>query len=799
MTQQPEVLVSDQAEGRIRKPADALRCLLACALIVLLAVVAVAASATMTGAETDLVDASRHLPRVLLDIAPRVVLFVLLALLVALGVSQLARRHGRRLAEAAAAGLLAGLIAAALNIALSRPMAGRLYYSIIMAHPGTSTRDALDPYLVGLVAYTSIIGLTGRTAWRNTLTVVVAVYAIVQLTALHNTVLTLALTLLVGRALGLAARYALGQASERPSALDIARALNSTAQGLAVRAIRRAPPPGPDATGTRYYVATDSDGSELDLIVYDPDQEAAGALYRIYRRIRVHAQVARRPSLSVGRTVERLALLSYASLEAGVPTPRLRAVVRAGPDTAVFAYDHWAGITLAERNPGCSDAEMGQVWDAMTRMHDHHLTHRALTADRILFPDGGGVMLLDPGDGEVAASDLQVHLDQAQLITELALFSGEDGPQRSAKLAIERLDPGDLVAALALLQPVAMARSTRWALRKRRDVLPAVRKQLLASVPGGEVAPVRLDRFRARTLITLVAGVFAIYLLAGELAHTSLGGLLRSANWGWGLAALGLSASTYIGASFTVMGFVPERLPFVKTFMVQLASSFVTLVTPAAVGGVALNVRYLQRRNVPSAAAVASVGVSQLMAFALHIVLLVIFAAISGTAVKNPIEPPGWAYFVVAGVVALAAAVLATPAGRRVVRARLAPMFERVLPRLLEVAQHPRKLAEGIGGSLLLSLSYILCLAACVQAFDGSAPIEKVAVVYLTGSALGSIVPTPGGLGTVELALTAELTASGVPSGIAVSAVLLYRLVTFWLPVPAGWVAMTYLERRNDL
>jgi uncharacterized protein (TIRG00374 family) len=77
--------------------------------------------------------------------------------------------------------------------------------------------------------------------------------------------------------------------------------------------------------------------------------------------------------------------------------------------------------------------------------------------------------------------------------------------------------------------------------------------------------------------------------------------------------------------------------------------------------------------------------------------------------------------------------------------------------------------------------------------------IAGVAVVYLTGSAIGSLVPTPGGLGAVEAALTAGLTAAGLPGAVALSSVLLYRLLTFWLPVPIGWVALKYLERQQAL
>ena len=99
----------------------------------------------------------------------------------------------------------------------------------------------------------------------------------------------------------------------------------------------------------------------------------------------------------------------------------------------------------------------------------------------------------------------------------------------------------------------------------------------------------------------------------------------------------------------------------------------------------------------------------------------------------------------------------------------------------------------------MLDLAYILCLAACVAAFGRSVPMAAIAVVYLTGSAIGSIIPTPGGIGGVEAALTAGLTAAGLPGAVAVSAVLLFRLLTFWLPVPFGWVALNHLERKGDL
>ena len=790
--QRQSILVEDHLERRIRKPVDLLRCLVSCIEIVTLALAGLAASATTTGAETDIVGASQRLPQAVRALAPPLALFALLILPVALAVRQLVRRQPRRLAEAVATGVLAAAAVGIADEVLSQPFAARLYDAIIMSNPGTSNAAAFDPYLAGVVAYATIIGLTGYPAWRNALWVTVAVYAIVHLGTQNTTILSLLITLIAGRAVGLAVRYVAGSMSQRPGAGDIAVAL--TTADRVVTAIRRIRPGGPG--GSRHYAVTTADGGSLDVAVYDRDQQAAGALYRVYRSVRLRGQVSRRAPLSVDHEVERRALLAYAAEDARAPTPRLRAVVRAGPEATVLAYDHHDGTTLAEKDPGCSDAELRNIWDAMRQLHAHRVTHRALTADRILLTDDGRVMLLDPGDGDVAASDLQVRLDTAQLIAELALTVGTE---RAASLALEKAGAAELLAVVPLLQPVALARSTRAALRRRRDVLPVLRTRLLAAVPGGEVAPVRLERIRFRTLLTMVATLAAVYLLAGELARASLSDVLRSADWRWGLVALLLEGVTFIGATVSLQGFVADRLSFFRTMLAQLAGSFVRLVTPAAVGGAALNIRYLQRRKIPAAVAAASVGVWQAVAFFLHILLLTVFVAITGTANEPSLRPPSWSYFVLAGLAVLGCVVLAIPASRRLIRVRAAPMLGQVLPRLLEVAQQPRKLAQGIGGALLLSGAYILCLAACVAAFGRSVPIASIAVVFLTGSAFGSIMPTPGGLGAVEAALTAGLTAAGLPGAVAVSSVLLFRLLTFWLPVPAGWAALSYLERHQVL
>ncbi len=102
---------------------------------------------------------------------------------------------------------------------------------------------------------------------------------------------------------------------------------------------------------------------------------------------------------------------------------------------------------------------------------------------------------------------------------------------------------------------MALYRSTRAALRRRRDVLPALRKQLTDDAPDGEEAPpVQLERFRLRTVVTLVIGVVAADILVGQLTKVSFGDLLQHADWRWSLVALCLSVATYVGATWSLSG-----------------------------------------------------------------------------------------------------------------------------------------------------------------------------------------------------------------------------------------------------
>ena len=157
---------------------------------------------------------------------------------------------------------------------------------------------------------------------------------------------------------------------------------------------------------------------------------------------------------------------------------------------------------------------------------------------------------------------------------------------------------------------------------------------------------------------------------------------------------------------------------------------------------------------------------------------------------------------VLTGVLLLAAAlgiVFVVPAARRWVLKKIVPSLQQMWPRLAAVLGQPGRLAMGLGGSLVVTAGLLAAFYASIHAFGQSIPLVDLTLIYLLASAIGSALPTPGGMGGTEAALTAGLIGAGITSPIAFSIAVLLRVLTYYIRIPMGWFAMRYLERRNIL
>ncbi|MGW6885280.1 flippase-like domain-containing protein [Streptomyces goshikiensis] len=843
--------------ARVHRPSDLVRLLVGVLGIAVVLAIAAFAHGTTVGLEADISKGTGQAPDLLIKVAGLVSSIAVLLVPVAFAIERLIKRDGLRIADGVLAAVLAHGVTLATDLWVSEAAPESIQDALTRsAGAGGALTDPVHGYLAPVIAYMTAVGMSRRPRWRVALWLVLLLDAFAMLVGGYTTPFSIILTVLIGWSVAYGTLYAVGSPNVRPTGQNLLAGLRRV--GFQPVSARRAESPDGsdyDADRGRSYHVTLEDGPALDVTVVDREQQAHGFFYRVWRRLTLRGITVRRSlNSSLRQALEQEALLAYAAIAAGANAPKLIATSELGPDAVMLVYEHLGGRSLDSLpDEEITDGLARNAWEQVRALQSRRIAHRRLTGDALVVDRSGNVILTDLRGGEIAAGDLVLRMDIAQLLTTLGL---RVGAERSVASAVSVLGPDAVADCLPLLQPIALSRSTRATLRRlareradrereavlessraakaareavsgtatgttpaadrkaekralddaleearEEDLLSQIRRQVLLIRPQAPVEPARLERIRPRTLVSFIAGAFGAYFLLTQLAHVDFATIISSAQWGWVGAALAFSVLTYFAAAMSLLGFVPERVSFLRTVLAQVAGSFVKLVAPAAVGGVALNTRFLQRSGVRPGLAVASVGASQLFGLASHVLLLLAFGYLTGTE-KTPEMTPSRT--VIAGLLTVAVLVLvvtAVPFLRKFVVTRVRALFAGVVPRMLDVLQRPQKLVTGIGGMLLLTGCFVMCLDASIRAFGGGQAISyaSIAVVFLAGNALGSAAPTPGGMGAVETTLTLGLIAAGLDKQVAISAVLLFRLMTFWLPVLPGWISFNFLTRKEAI
>jgi uncharacterized protein (TIRG00374 family) len=328
----------------------------------------------------------------------------------------------------------------------------------------------------------------------------------------------------------------------------------------------------------------------------------------------------------------------------------------------------------------------------------------------------------------------------------------------------------------------------------------------------------RDTRVVTRKLVTRVAllavtGV-SLYLLAPSLlAVFSSWPKLRNVSPLWLALAVVFECLSYV-ALWSLQRIAFRTRSWFAIGTSQLASSAVGSIVPgggatAAAFQYRLLVRAGVRPGTVAAGVTASFAATTAAVMALPVVALV--AAVGGTAAPDGLRHAaylGGAVFVglaVAGVAAFASDRPLRLAARLVqlvaARAGRGGRFDALPERLLAqrdglrqtFARRPGLALVSALGKWVFDYNALLCILAGLGVRP-NAPL--VLLAYASANVLGMIPATPGGLGFVEAGLVGLLTLAGVGAGVATVATFAYRLVGFWLPLPAGLVAYVLARRR---
>lgn len=290
--------------------------------------------------------------------------------------------------------------------------------------------------------------------------------------------------------------------------------------------------------------------------------------------------------------------------------------------------------------------------------------------------------------------------------------------------------------------------------------------------------------------LVLVVGVRHRSVLVEGLGH------LRSAEWPWLVAAVLATCLTWVAAAFTRQGAVMQRLPARRLLATQFAAGAANHLLPTGLGAGAVNLRFMTVCGVPLARSSAALALYMLAESVARLGLLIgLLIAFPGALRVGGLLPEGALGPLLLGVGAVLCAAVTTLLLVRRLRTAVSSFLRTALGEARSVHCRPARALALWGGSLAFPLLQAAGLTAVGQALALPVSPAHMAIAYLAATVAVALVPTPGGIGSVEAALVVALVAAGGPAAVATAVVLAYRIITVWLPLLPGALTLGALVR----
>lgn len=316
-----------------------------------------------------------------------------------------------------------------------------------------------------------------------------------------------------------------------------------------------------------------------------------------------------------------------------------------------------------------------------------------------------------------------------------------------------------------------------------------------------------------KTAATLAVLGFILYWLRGQMPFFAQGfEAVTNPNWAWVAASLVfsyLSMSSYGSVQKVLLRSAGVKVGYwASVGLIFSANAFSTCIPGGQVFGTTLTYRKTRQWGATRVVASWQLVISGVLS-TVGIVLLALLGFFLVGSVSNP-------FLLVLSAVGLVAIVVVVQWAARhpdMIEGVLLTILEWVNARRRKPADHgalgvrkvveqaeavdlnKRQLSKAFGFSLLNWVADIGCLWAAANAVGAEHSIGGLCIAYVTGKIVATVPVTPGGLGTVELALITALTAGGLGAHQAFAAVFVYRIVSFVLVALVGWVVFFLFYR----
>lgn len=554
-----------------------------------------------------------------------------------------------------------------------------------------------------------------------------------------------------------------------------------------------------DAQGSIPYLARAEDGSEYFVKVVGTEHRNADFLFRVWRSILLKHTGSYTPFLTPQHQIEHEAFLNLRARNNGAHIPDIEFTTQAPGGFALLAQKRLKGRPLSQLEADKVDHEMlHEIWRQVKVLQEINIVHRDLRLANIFIDDQGQPWLIDFGFSAAGVDDTALGLDVAQMLASLTHLVGQE---RALNSALDVLGEARVAQALPALEPMTLSSETRAALesdKALKELQNAIKERTDAEIPEEE----SLVRLQPKMILWVIGLGIGVYLLFPQFSE--LGDIInawRQAHLGWLALALAVATLSYVMAALQQQGATRHALPWGHNTLAHFAATFANRLGPRGVGGLVVLENFLEETGLERSEAITALTLKTAASALVHGIglLLVIFFLGIARLEDIPLLQDLYNNWEIVVAVVLGIAFLLAVLWRPLDLGKYYDKAKQALQEVRQTMQEPLRAAALFGGALGVTLTYGLALGLSLWAIGATVSLVTVVAVYLAGEIIGSASPTPGGLGVLEGALVAGLTTFGVSTTQAVAGVLLYRLVTFWLPILPGLAAFRYMQNRDYL
>jgi uncharacterized protein (TIRG00374 family) len=333
------------------------------------------------------------------------------------------------------------------------------------------------------------------------------------------------------------------------------------------------------------------------------------------------------------------------------------------------------------------------------------------------------------------------------------------------------------------------------------------------------------DRRKLATFVGIIlVAIAAIYILLPKIVgFDDALEEMNEAEWYWIVIAVLFNVAAfgaYVMLFWGVLGgrageVIRRRLDVRTSYQITMAGLAATRIFSAAgAGGIILTYWALRKAGMPRRKSACRMVAFLVLMYSIYLMALVLFGILLRTGVL-PGDAPTGGTTVPAGIAGGAIVVLLLVAlipgnfERRLKSYTGEGRWSKLAQRLasvpatlamgvrtaLDFLRHPKNGAMAVGGAVGFWAANIGILWASFEAFGGEVAFGVLVQGFFVGMT-ANLIPSPaGGVGSVDAGMIGAFVLFGVPSGIVLPAVLTYRVIAFWLPIPPGIVAYFQLRK----